>query len=92
MREAHFQKLEEACYLLLQQQRAKGALASGPCSATRESSSEIVAQVSGEADNESEEEADPTPTVSHAKAHEAFGIALQWLEAQGTDSAHVLSS
>ena len=57
------------------------------------SDGEIVAQVSGEADvsdNESEEEADPTPTVSHAKAHEAFGIALQWLEARGTDSAHLL--
>ena len=54
---------------------------------------EIVAQVSGEADlpgSESEEEPDLAPTVSHARAHEAFGIALQWLEAQGTDPAHLL--
>ena len=54
---------------------------------------EIVAQVSGEADlsaSESEDEQDPGPTVSHAQAHEAFGIALQWLEAKGTDPAHLL--
>ena len=30
------------------------------------------------------------PTVSHAKAHEAFGIVLQWLEAQGADADHLL--
>ena len=54
---------------------------------------EIVAQVSGEADlskSESKYEPDIAPTVSHASAHEAFGIVLQWLEAQGTDPAHLL--
>ena len=31
-------------------------------------------------------------TVSHAKAHEAFGTALEWLEAQGDiiNSGHIL--
>ena len=51
---------------------------------------EIVAQVSGEADlseSESKYKPDIAPTVSHASAHE---IVLQWLEAQGTDPAHLL--
>ena len=54
---------------------------------------EIVAQVSGEPDlsgSESEDEPDNCPTVSHARAHEAFGIALQWLESEGTDPAHLM--
>ena len=37
-----------------------------------------------------EEEADLMPKVTRAKAHEAFSIALHWLEAEGTDSAHLL--
>ena len=49
VRNAHFQKLDEACYLWFQQQRAKGA-----------------------------------------PAYKAFGIALQWLECQGTDPAHLM--
>ena len=57
------------------------------------SDGEIVAQVSGEAnmsDSDEEDELDPIPTMSHAKAHEALGITLEWLEAQGTDPAHLL--
>ena len=54
---------------------------------------EIVAQVSGEADESdsgSESAIDTKTTVSHAKAHEALGIALEWLEAEGMDAAHLL--
>ena len=54
---------------------------------------EIVAQVSGEPDlsgNESKDEPDNCPTVSNASAYKAFGIALQWLECQGTDPAHLM--
>ena len=42
---------------------------------------EIVAQMSREADllgSESEEEPDLAPTVSHDRANEAFGIAVQY--------------
>ena len=111
VRDAHFHKLDEACYIWFQQQRAKGAPVSGPLLQEKAlqlfpslypdgdpgyqllTDNEIVAQVSGEADlsaSESEDEPDPGPTVSHAQAHEAFGIALQWLEAKGTYPAHLL--
>ena len=54
---------------------------------------EIVAQVSGEHDlleSESEDEPKGCPTVSHTRVYEAFGIAVQWLESQGTDPAHLM--
>ena len=59
------------------------------------SDSEIVAEVNGEddklsSDNEDVDESIET-TVPHAKAYEAFGTALEWLEAQGdVDIAHLL--
>ena len=57
------------------------------------SDAEIVAQVCGESthsDDNTEDEADSVPTISHAKVHEALGITLEWLEAQATDPAHLL--
>ena len=57
------------------------------------SDAKIVAQVCGESthpDDDTEDEADPVPTVSHSKAHEALGITLECLEAQGTDPANLL--
>ena len=54
---------------------------------------EIVAHVSGECDlseSESEDESENNSTVSHTRAYKAFGIALQWLESQGTDPAHLM--
>lgn len=56
------------------------------------SDSEIVAEVNGEDDLSSDnvDELIET-TVPHAKAYEAFGTALEWLEAQGdVDIAHLL--
>lgn len=53
------------------------------------SDGEIVAQVSGEPDefdSDSESVVNTKATVLHAEAHEAF----EWLEAQGTDTAHLL--
>ena len=59
------------------------------------SDSEKVAEVNGESgdlpsDDEGVDES-TEPTVSHAKAYEAFGTALKWLEAQDdVDTAHLL--
>ena len=57
------------------------------------SDNEIVAEINGEADDlpsDTDVDKDSTETtVSHAKAYEALGITLEWLEAQG-DTAHLL--
>ena len=55
----------------------------------------IVSQVNGKTDllydeSEEEEEADPMPNITHAKANEAFNIALQLPKAEETNSTHLL--